>query len=264
MIECWQAVMVWARHVAGTLLPLLTLAVIWEILSRSGLVSSRLMPSILLIWENFHGAVLSGDMAFHAGASLTRALSGFFLAVVIGLIVGVLMARVRWFDALFEPIFSFGYPVPKIAFYPLFVFILGFGSPSKIALIFLECLFPIVLNSHFGIRAVERKYRWSAENMGASSTQTFFKVLLPAAAPTIFSGIRVALPLSMVVVVITEMIGDSRGLGYFIAYSSASFKYAQAYAAILMVAIIGFCLDRALVMLRNRIVFWERSNAVSL
>lgn len=264
MAESRQPGAAWARRGAAALFPLLVLAAVWEVLSRSGLVSPRLMPSVVLIAEAFFGAVVSGEMAFHAGASLFRALTGFGLAVVVGLVLGVLMARVRWFDALFEPVFSFGYPVPKIALYPLFVFVLGFGSPSKIALIFLECLFPIALNSCFGIRAVERKYRWSAANMGANSAQTFFKVLVPAAAPTIFSGIRVALPLSMVVVVITEMIGDSRGLGYFIAYSSASFKYPMAYAAIVAVAVIGFCLDRALVLLRNRIVFWERSSGVSL
>lgn len=252
------------RRGLAMLFPWLVILALWEVLSRSGLVSARLMPSVVLIGEAFAQGLLSGEMLFHAGASLFRALTGFGMAVIVGLFLGVQMARVRWFDALFEPLFSFGYPVPKIALYPLFVFALGFGSPSKIALIFLECLFPIALNSCFGIRAVERKYHWSAANMGASSAQTFFKVLVPAAAPTIFSGIRVALPLSMVVVVITEMIGDSRGLGYFIAYSSASFKYPMAYAAIVAVALIGFCLDRTLVWLRNRIVFWERSIGVPL
>ena len=94
--------------------------------------------------------------------------------------------------------------------------------------------------------------------------QTFFKVLIPAAAPTIFTGIRVALPLSMVIVVLTEMIGDSRGLGYFIAYSSASFKYPVAYAAVVAVALIGFMLDRTLIFLRNHIVFWQRSDATPI
>lgn len=248
----------WVRRLSTTLLPLLILMALWEVLSRSGWVSARLMPSLVLIGQAFRDELLSGMLLFHASASLLRALSGFGLAVVVGIVLGVLMARVRWFDALFEPLFSFGYPVPKIALYPLFVFVLGFGSPSKIALIFLECLFPIAQNAHFGIRGVERKFRWSAANMGATDTQTFFRVLVPAAAPTIFTGIRVALPLSMVVVVITEMIGDSHGLGYFIAYSAASFKYPVAYAAVGAVALIGFSLDRTLVFLRNRIIFWER------
>jgi ABC-type nitrate/sulfonate/bicarbonate transport system permease component len=249
------------RRLLQSLLPWLCVAVLWELLSRSGLVSARLMPSLVLIAQAFVEELQSGVLLFHAWASLLRALTGFLLAVFFGVLLGVLMARNRWFDALFEPVFSFGYPVPKIALYPLLVFVLGFGSPSKIALIFMECLFPVALNTCFGIRAVERKYRWSATNMGATAWQSFFKVLVPAAAPTIFSGIRVALPLSMVVVVITEMIGDSRGLGYFISYATASFKYAQAYAGVLTIALIGFALDRSLVWLRNRLIFWERAGA---
>jgi NitT/TauT family transport system permease protein len=245
------------------LVPVLVVLLVWELLSRSGWVSARLMPSVVLIAQALWADLESGLLAFHAMASLSRALSGFALAVLVGVPLGVLMARVRWFDAMVEPIFSFGYPVPKIALYPLFVFALGFGSPSKVALIFLECLFPIVLNTCFGVRAVQRKYLWSAANMGASPARIFFRVLLPAAAPVVFSGIRVALPLAMVVVVITEMIGDSRGLGYFISYSSASFKYPSAYAGVAMVALMGFVLDRALVALRSRIIFWERVPALA-
>jgi NitT/TauT family transport system permease protein len=249
---------------AAPLYPMAVLAVAWELLARSGLVSERLMPSLLRIFAALYNELLSGQIAYHASISLARALSGFGLAIIVGLLLGVLMARSRIFEALVEPLFSFGYPVPKIALYPLFILALGFGSPSKVALIFLECLFPIALNSYFGIRTVDRKYLWSAANTGASRMRIFFQVLVPAAAPTIFSGIRVALPLSLVVVVLTEMIGDSSGLGYFISYSTASFKYDLAYAGVLSIACIGFVLDRSLVFLRNRIVFWERSGAAPM
>ena len=250
--------------VAAPLYPVVLLAATWELLAHSGLVSERLMPSLQQIFKALYTDLLSGQIAYHASISLARALSGFGLAIVVGVLLGVLMARSRIFEALVEPLFSFGYPVPKIALYPLFILALGFGSPSKVALIFLECLFPIALNSYFGVRTVDRKYLWSAANTGASRTRTFFQVLVPAAAPTIFSGIRVALPLSLVVVVLTEMIGDSSGLGYFISYSTASFTYDVAYAGVLSIACIGFVLDRCLVFLRNRIVFWERSDASPL
>jgi len=249
---------------AAPLYPMAVLAAAWELLARSGLVSERLMPSLQRIFGALYTELLSGQIIYHAGISVARALSGFGLAIVVGVLLGVWMARSRIFEALVEPIFSFGYPVPKIALYPLFILALGFGSPSKVALIFLECLFPIALNSYFGIRAVDRKYLWSAANTGASRTRTFFQVLVPAAAPAIFSGIRVALPISLVVVILTEMIGDSSGLGYFISYSTASFTYDLAYAGIFSIACVGFVLDRSLVFLRNRIVFWERSGSAPL
>lgn len=250
-----------ARRTAAVLYPLVILAVLWEVLSRTGLVSPRLMPSLGVIGAAFLKGVWSGEIIHHASVSLMRALSGFGIAIVAGILLGVFMARIRWFEQLVEPIFSFGYPVPKIALYPVFILILGFGSPSKIALIALECSFPIAVNTYFGIRAVAPRLIWSANNMGASPFRTFFRVLLPAALPSIMSGIRVALPLSLVVVIVTEMIGESVGLGYYISYASASFMYASSYAGVIAVAIMGFVLDRIVVAIRNRLVFWEPKGA---
>jgi ABC-type nitrate/sulfonate/bicarbonate transport system permease component len=234
---------------------------VWELLSRSGAVSKRLMPSLLDIAFAFVAALESGDLVFHAGISLSRALAGFGLAILAGVALGVAMGRSRLLDALLEPLFSFGYPVPKIALYPIFIFVFGLGSLSKVMLIFLECLYPITVNAYYGMRQVERVQVWAASNMGATPRQTFWRVLLPAAAPSIFAGMRIALPIALIVVIITEMIGESRGLGYYISYASASFEYATAFAGIAAVAIMGFTLDRLLVWLRNRVIFWERGAA---
>lgn len=234
---------------------------VWEILARTGAISKRLMPSLVEIGVAVWAALQNGDLVFHASISLGRAFAGYALAIVFGVLLGVAMARSRTFDALFEPIFSFGYPVPKIALYPVFIFAFGLGSLSKVMLIFLECLYPITVNAFYGMRSVDRVHVWAAENMGASQTRIFWRVLLPGAAPSIFAGLRVALPISLIVVIITEMIGESRGLGYYISYASASFEYATAFAGVAAVAIIGFTLDRALVWLRNRLIFWERGAA---
>lgn len=249
------------RRMLMTLYPLAVLAIIWQLLAISGWASPRLMPPLDKILSAFISGVASGELVYHASVSFSRALSGFGLAIAIGVTLGVLMARVRWFEWMFEPFFSFGYPVPKIALYPVFILLLGFGSSSKIALIALECTFPIAVNTFFGIRAVASPLVWSAQNMGAGPLRIFFKVLFPAALPSIMSGIRVALPLSMVIVVVTEMIGESAGLGYYISYASASFMYASAYAGVIAIALIGFAMDRTLILIRNRVLFWEPSGA---
>jgi len=101
--------------------------------------------------------------------------------------------------------FSISYPVPKIVLYPIFIFIVGLGSSSKVALVFLECAYPITVNAYFGIRGVD---------MGTGRLGLFWKVALPAAAPDIFAGIRIALPVAFIVVIFAEMIGESVGLGY--------------------------------------------------
>jgi NitT/TauT family transport system permease protein len=242
--------------------PVALVLAVWELLARTGAISKRLMPSLVDIALAFIAALQNGDLLFHAGISLGRALAGFALAVAVGVLLGALMARSRLIDALFEPIFSFGYPVPKIALYPIFIFVFGLGTLSKVMMIFLECLYPITINTYYGMRQVDRVHLWAAHNMGASRRQMFWLVLLPAAAPSIFAGIRIALPISLIVVIITEIIGESRGLGYYISYASASFEYATAFAGVAAVAMIGFTLDRLLVLLRNRVIFWERSAAL--
>ena len=121
-------------------------------------------------------------------------------------------------------LFSGTYPIPKIALFPIFIYLFGIGSLSKVLLIFLECLYPIVVTTHAGSRAVNRVLLWSAANMGATRTRILWGVVVPAAAPHIFAGFRIALPIAMIVVIITEMISSADGLGYLVMYSLASFK----------------------------------------
>src|SRR5690625_1641947 len=225
-----------ARRAIATLYPLAILAIIWQALSVSGWVSPRLMPPLGEIGHALIDEIIKGDLIFHAAVSLSRAGTGFALAIVIGVLLGIAMARIRWFEWLFEPLFAFGYPVPKIAFYPVFILVFGFGSWSKIILITLECLFPITVNTYFGTRAVPQRYEWAAKNMGANGIRRLFRVILPSALPTIMSGIRIALPVALIIVIVTEMIGESVGLGYFINYASASFLYADAYAGVIAIA----------------------------
>jgi NitT/TauT family transport system permease protein len=237
---------------------IVSVLVCWELVSRSGLVSQRLMPSLLKVATAFYAAIENGDLFYHGTFSLERALVGFFLAIIIGVPLGAAMARVPLFEAVFEPLFSISYPVPKIALYPIFIFIFGLGSGSKIALVLLECAYPITVNTYFGIRRVQISWLRAAESMGTSRIGLFWKVALPAAAADIFSGIRIALPVAFIIVVLAEMIGESVGFGYYISFQSASFDYATSLAGVLAVAIMGFSLDRLLVELRTHLIFWER------
>lgn len=234
------------------------LLAVYEVLSRTGAVSPRLAPSLVRIAGELWTYLANGDLLFHAGISLYRAFIGFALAAIAGILLGACMARSRIVEGLFEPIFSFGYPIPKISLYPIFIFIFGLGTGSKIALVFLECIYPIAIHAYAGMRAADRVLIWAARGMEANTRQMFMKVLVPASLPTLFSGFRIALPVALIVTLITEMIGESVGLGYFITFQSASFEYARALAAFVLVAVIGFVLDRAVIALRNRVIFWQK------
>lgn len=230
---------------------------IYELIGRLGLVSPRLLPSLVLIWEQLWRYLANGELIVQAQVTLYRAFAGFTLALIGGVILGTAMARSVLMERLIEPIFYFGYPIPKIALYPVFIFVFGLGTGSTIALIFLECVYPITIHVHAGMRSTDRVLIWAARNMGATPWQVFSRVLVPAALPIFFTGLRIALPVALIITLVTEIIGESRGLGYFVTYASASFQYARGMAAFIVIAVIGFALDRALQFVRRRVVFWQ-------
>jgi NitT/TauT family transport system permease protein len=237
-------------------IPLLLL--VWQAAVSSGLVESRLLPGLSRVISALVRDTANGALPYHTAVTLSRAAAGFALAALPGVPFAAAMARSTLMRNLFEPIFFFGYPVPKIALFPVFTYVFGIGSPSKIAFAFLECLYPIVVTAYLGFRAIPVRLVWSAENMGAPRLTIVTRVIVPAAMPGILSGLRIALPIAIIVIVLTEMIGDSRGLGYYIAVSGTRFEFANVYAAILIIGACGFVLDRAMLRLRRAVVHWER------
>lgn len=236
----------------------LTALVIWEAAARSGLWSKLLFPSVFSIAHEFGLFLATPERLHEAWVSLYRALGGFALAAVVGILVGVLMGRSRLVAGLLDPLFSGTYAMPKLALFPIFIFVFGIGSLSKVALVFLECLYPIVIMSYHGARSVDRVLLWSAQNMGASRGEALRRVVIPATAPFIFAGFRVAVPVAMIVVVITEMVSSADGLGYLIIYSLSSLKTDRMLAVVVAIALLGYLLDKAVVFARDRLIYWEK------
>jgi len=232
--------------------------IIWEAAARSGLWSKLLFPSLGSIGYEFVVFLATPERLHEAWVSLYRALGGFALAAGCGIFLGVLMGRSRFVAGLLDPLFSGTYAVPKLALFPIFIFVFGIGSLSKVALVFLECLYPIVIMSYHGARGVNRALLWSAQNMGASRGEILRRVVIPAAAPFIFAGFRVAVPVAMIVVVITEMVSSADGLGYRVIYSLSSLKTDRMLAVMAVIAALGYVLDRAVVLLRDRLIYWEK------
>lgn len=248
------------KYVRPVLL-ILFLLFIWELAARSGLWNRLLFPSLVRIGAEFGDLVLGAEGVTQAWISLYRAFGGFALAALVGVALGMVMGRSAFVAGLLDPFFSGTYAVPKLALFPIFIFVFGIGSLSKVALIFLECLYPIVIMTYHGARDVNRVLLWSAQNMGASRAQILWRVVVPAAAPFIFAGFRVALPVAMIVVVITEMISSADGLGYLVIYALSSLKTDSMLAVVIAISLLGLALDRALVLLRNRLVYWEKLDA---
>jgi len=241
--------------------PLILVAVIlaaWEITARSGFWSPILFPPLERIGRELFIFVTSWDGAAQTWISLYRAFAGFGAAALIGGLLGLVMGRSPLAAGMLDPLFSGTYAVPKLALFPIFIFIFGLGSLSKVALVFLECLYPMVIIISQGARNVPKALLWSAENMGASRWTTLRRVVLPSTMPYVFAALRVALPVALIVVVITEMISSVDGLGYLISYSLASLKTDRILAIVVVISALGLALDRGLVMLRDRLVYWEK------
>jgi ABC-type nitrate/sulfonate/bicarbonate transport system permease component len=230
----------------------------WEAASRSGLWSPLLFPSLGRIGQELALFFSKPEMLGEILVSLERALGGFALAAVAGILVGILMGRSRFVGELLDPLFSGTYAVPKLALFPIFIFVFGIGSLSKVVLVFLECLYPIVVMTYAGARDVNRALLWSAQNMGASRAAILRRVVIPATTPFIFAGFRVAVPVAMIVVVITEMVASADGLGYQVIYAMSSLRTDRMLAVVVVIAALGYLLDKAVVLARDRLIYWEK------
>jgi NitT/TauT family transport system permease protein len=231
---------------------------IWEAVARSGHWSPLLFPSLSRIFNELVLFFSRPESLLEAWVSLSRALGGFALAAVVGILLGIVMGRSRFVGALLDPLFSGTYAVPKLALFPIFIFVFGIGSLSKVALVFLECLYPIVIMTYAGAREVQEKLLWSARNMGASRAAILRRVVIPATTPFIFAGFRVAVPVAMIVVVITEMVSSADGLGYQVIYALSSLRTDRMLAVVVVIAALGYLLDKAVVFARDRLIYWEK------
>ncbi len=247
--------------VVRPLILVVALLAAWESTARSGLWSPILFPPLERIGRELLAFVTSLDGAQQAWISLYRAFAGFAAAALVGGLLGLLMGRSPFVGGLLDPLFSGTYAVPKLALFPIFIFVFGLGSLSKVALIFLECLYPLVIITSQGARNVPKALLWSAQNMGASRWTILRRVVLPATMPYVFAALRVALPVALIVVVITEMISSVDGLGYLISYSLSSLKTDRILALVVVISALGLALDRALIALRDRLVYWEKLDA---
>jgi len=238
--------------------PVIVLLVAWEIFARSGAVTPFLLPPLSRVLERMASELTSGELFVAVGLTLWRALAGFAISAVLGVLIGLAMARVRFFYWFFDPIISIGFPIPKIAFLPIIVLWLGFYDVSKISMIAFNTIFPIVAATVVGVYAVEKEIIWSARNLGTSERALLWEILLPAALPQIFTGLQVALPIALIVGVLTEMAMGGYGVGGTMQTASRMADSLGVFAGIIEIAIVGYALVKLMAVLRRRLLKWHQ------
>jgi ABC-type nitrate/sulfonate/bicarbonate transport system permease component len=248
--KLWWGIVSW--------LPVIVLIVAWELFSQSGLVTPLALPAFSSVVERIVSDGQSGELFTNVGLTLWRTLAGFAIASTIGVSLGLLIARyaaARWF---FDPIISVGFPMPKIAFLPIIVLWLGFFDVSKITMVAFNTTFPIVTATIVGIMGVEKELIWSARNLGTSDRRLMWDVLLPAAMPQILTGLQVALPIALIVCIITEMAMGGYGMGGAMQSASRFADSRGVFAGIVETTIVGYVMIKAMAMLRRRLLAWHQ------
>lgn len=242
--------------------PLILVLIGWEIAARAGVVKPIFLPPVTAVAGQFIVLIQKHEMILPLVVSLYRAFAGLLLSVVFGSIIGLMMARSRFTHWLFDPLVSFAFPAPKIAFMPIFILWFGIDHLSKILLVAFTCVFPMIVASFHGATAVSRTVIWSAEAMGTPERKLLYRVILPATLPHIFSGVRVTLPVALIIAFTAEMIGGGGGLGAALMYAQRFFMTPTVFVYIIVMLACGFLFDWLMRRLRSRLIPWDEETRI--
>lgn len=182
---------------------------------------------------------------------------GFALSLVIGLLIGMAMGWWQWFDHLVDPLVNFGYAAPRIALVPLLVVWFGIGTESKVAVVFLSAVFPIIINTMSGVKTADASLVRVARSFRASNLQIFRTVALPGAVPSIVTGIRLGIGQGLIGMVVGELIASTAGLGYTIETAGNNFQTSLMFVAVAIVSGIGVVLTQSLRAVERRLDRWR-------
>jgi ABC-type nitrate/sulfonate/bicarbonate transport system permease component len=236
---------------ARSLISVLTVGVLWEAAARAGLTSPLFLPPFTKVISEWWAVCADGSLPIDLAISLSRAAIGLGLATLIGVPLGIAMARNRVLHWLFDPVIALAFPSPKIAFLPIFILWFGIYSLSKILLVAFACVFPILIGSFAAAASVNRVWIWSAASMGTSDLGMLFRIVLPAAWPRIFASLRVALPVSLITTFTAEMVSGGGGMGATLMYSQRFFESPTVFAYILTMLGGGLLLDGLMLKLQQ-------------
>jgi NitT/TauT family transport system permease protein len=237
-------------EIAIGILPIAMILALWHGIAASGMAPAVLLPPPAAVFARLFQQFGNAQYWDNVSITLFRLFSGFSIAVVLGVSLGLAATGSRTVEALLKPLVRVLAPLPKVALYPAMILILGFDHASKITLVAADALFPILLATYQGTAAVEPKLVWSARAAGTSQRAALFKIVLMAAMPSVLTGCRIGLIISCIVVFLAEMITSTDGLGYLLVRAGRNFQTVDMYVPLISISILGLTLNAAFNMLR--------------
>ena len=236
---------------------LLLLLVLWELSVRLRLIESLTWPpfsEILATWVRMLG---NGELLGPLAPSLARMFTGYVIATIAGIMMGLLIGYYRFAYNLFEPLIELIRPIPSPAYIPIAILFLGIGDQMKIFVISLAAFFPILLNTYGGVRAIDSVQVETGLTFGLSRARIVRQIILPSALPYISTGMRISLGIALILMVISEMVAGSSGIGYFVLDAQRAFLVKEMYGGIITLALLGYLLNRLFLLVERRLMAWH-------
>ena len=234
---------------------------LWEGLSRAGHVSRLFFPAPSTILTTLVQMTASGKLLPHLEATLLRLVIGFSGGALVGLVLGLGMGWSPRLRAIVDPLIAAIHPIPKIAIFPLIMIIFGIGEASKIVAIAIAAFFPMLISCMSGVRQLNPVYFEVTHNFGASAWKTFSRVIIPGSLPSILTGVRLAVNISMVIAVAVELLAAKEGLGVVIWFSWQTLRIEELYASLVVIGLLGVGINLSLQFLSRRFVPWHLEQA---
>ncbi|MGJ3507799.1 ABC transporter permease [Enemella sp. A6] len=239
------------------LIPAIIVAIWWVLSAQEtiGLFVASPVDAVVTFYETF---VVGDAVVAHLLPSLQRALIGLFLAIVLGITIGVLLGTSAVLRGLFQPLVHLGRSLPSPALLGVFFFLFGTGDTPKIFLIAFSVIWPILLNTIDGVAAVGTTRAQAARVFRIPAHRVLTHIILPGAAPKIFAGIRTSMSFSLILMIISELQKSENGLGYLLIQSQRNFNYSTFFAVLIMLVIIGVVFNLIFLAVERRVLAWHR------
>ncbi|GBG57117.1 sulfonate ABC transporter permease [Sporomusaceae bacterium FL31] len=254
---------IWPKKIAGILfdkISIILFLLIWEIAPRAGWVPQTFISPPSIVAETLFDLIVSGVLFVHIKTSLLRSVFGFILAVVVGVPLGLFLGG--WFplfERIMNPVLRLLSEINPFSLFPVFILLFGIGEISKIAMIFWVCIWPVVLNTTTGVQTVDELLIKSARSMGVVGKDLFLKVILPAASPNIFHGLRTACSVAFFMLIAAEMVGASSGLGWLVFNAQNNYQIPKLFATTFTIAALGLSLNGLFGILERRLLSWKET-----